>query len=61
MATLVITIVTPDSIAAVRDALSTTPSTGSIVDPLSIDHIARYVDAVANGSYNHTSVTTAIS
>lgn len=61
MATLVITIVTPDSVAAVRDALNTTPTTGSIVESLSVDHIARYIDGLANGSLNKTSVTTAIS
>ena len=61
MATLVITIVTPDTVAAVTDALNTTPATGAIVESLSIDHIARYIDALANGSYNKTSVTTAIS
>jgi len=61
MATLVITIVTPDSVASVQDALNTIPTTGTIVEPSSIDHIARYIDGVANGSLNHTSVTTAIS
>lgn len=61
MATLVITIVTPDSVASVTDALSTVPTSGAITDPLSIDHIARYVDGIANGSLNSTSVTTAIS
>lgn len=61
MATLVITIVTPDSVAAVRDALNTTPTTGTIVESLSVDHIARYIDGLANGSLNKTSVTTAIS
>ena len=61
MATLVITIVTPDSVASVTDALNTIPATGSITEPSSIDKIARYIDGVANGSLNHTSVTTAIS
>lgn len=61
MATLVITIVTPDSVASVTNALNTIPATGSIVEPLSIDHIARYIDGVANGALNHTSVTTSIS
>jgi hypothetical protein len=61
MATLVITIVTPDSVASVTDALNTVPSSGSITEPSSIDHIARYVDGLANGSLNMTSVTTAIS
>ena len=61
MATLVITVVTPDSVAAVRDALNTTPTTGTIVESLSIDHIARYIDGLANGSLNKTSITTAIS
>lgn len=61
MATLVITIVSPDSIADITDALNTTPATGTIVENLSIDHIARFVDGVANGSINSTSVTTAVS
>lgn len=61
MATLVITIVTPDSVASVTNALSTVPATGTITDPLSRDHIARYIDGVANGSLNATSVTTAVS
>lgn len=61
MATLVITIVTPDTVADVTNALNTIPATGSIVEPSSIDKIARYIDGVANGSLNHTSVTTAIS
>jgi len=61
MATLVITVVTPDSVAAVRDALNTVPTTGTIVESSSVDHIARYIDGLANGSLNKTSVTTAIS
>lgn len=61
MATLIVTIVTPDTVADVTDALNTIPATGSIVESSSIDHIARYIDGVANGSLNHTSVTVAIS
>ena len=61
MATLVITIVTPDTVADVTAALNTIPATGSITEPSSIAQIARYVDGVANGALNHTSVTTAIS
>lgn len=61
MATLVITIVTPDSVASVTDALNTVPATGTIVESSSVDHIARYIDGLANGSLNKTSVTTAIS
>lgn len=61
MATLVITIVTPDSVADVTNALNTIPATGSIVERSSIDHIARFIDGVANGSINSTSVTTAVS
>lgn len=60
MATLTITIVTPDTAADVTAALSTIPATGAITEPSSIDKIARYVDGLANGSLNKTSVTTAI-
>lgn len=61
MATVIITIVTPDTVADVTNALNTLPATGTIVESSSIDHIARYIDGVANGSLNHTSVTTAVS
>lgn len=61
MATLVITVVTPDSVASVTNALNTIPATGTINEPLSIDHIARYIDGLANGALNKTSVTTSIS
>lgn len=60
MATLTITIVTPDTVADVTNALNTVPATGLITESSSIDHIARYIDGVANGSLNHTTVTTAV-
>jgi hypothetical protein len=59
MATLVITIVTPDSIAMVTDQLQ---GVGTITqDSDAQDRVARYVDGVANGAFTMTSVTTAVS
>lgn len=56
-ATLVLTIVSPDSIQCMKDLLLTNPQTGAIPDPLSRDHIARYITGVADGSIANTSVT----
>lgn len=59
MATLVITIVTPDTVAMVTDQLQ---GVGTIsFDPLAIGRVARYVDGVGNMSFGQTSVTTAVS
>ncbi len=59
MATLVITIVTPQSVQDVTDQLL---GVGTITaDPNSQDRVARYVDAIATGAYKMTSVTTAVS
>jgi len=58
MATLVVTIVTPDSVAMVTDQLQ---GVGTITDPEAIDRISRYITGIADGSFNETSVTTAVS
>lgn len=59
MATLVVTIVTPDSVAMVTDQLQ---GVGTITnDSAAIDRISRYVDGVATGAFGQTSVTTAVS
>lgn len=59
MATLVITIVTPDSVAMVTDQLQ---GVGTIShDSAAIDRIARYVDGVATEAFGQTSVVTSIS
>lgn len=59
MATLVITIVTPDTIAMVTDQLQ---GVGTIsFNPNAIDRVARYIDGVATMAFGQTSVTTSIS
>lgn len=59
MATLVITIVTPMTVADITDQLQ---GVGTITaSPNAQDRVARYVDGVANGAFNMTSVTTAVS
>ena len=59
MATLVITIVTPDTVAMVTDQLQ---GVGTITnDSAAIDRVSRYVDGVAIGAFGQTSVTTAVS
>lgn len=59
MATLVITIVTPMSVADVTDQLQ---GIGTITaTPNAQDRVARYVDAIATGTFGMTSVTTAVS
>ena len=59
MSTLVITIVTPMSVADVTNQLS---SVGTITDsPNAQDRVARLVDAYATGAFTMTSVTTAVS
>jgi hypothetical protein len=58
-ATLVITIVTPQTVADVTDQLL---GVGTITaDSNAIDRVARYVDAVATGAFKNTSVVTSIS
>lgn len=58
-ATLVITIVTPNSVADVTDQLQ---GVGTITaTPNAQDRVARLVDAIATGAYSMTSVTTAVS
>ena len=54
--TLVLTIVIPDAVQSFKDQLDTDPDTGAIVDPESIAKIARFIDGIANGSINATSV-----
>jgi cell division protein FtsX len=62
MATLVVTIVTPDTTAMIADQLQEpTGSTTLTNDSAAIDRIARYVDGVATGAFGQTSVTIAIS
>jgi hypothetical protein len=59
MATLVITVVTPDSVAMVTDQLQ---GVGTIThDSAKIDIVARYLDGVATAAFGETSVTTAVS
>lgn len=59
MATLVITIVTPDSVASVTDQLQ---GVGTITQDSNKQAIAaRYIDGIAQGAFNMTSVTTAVS
>jgi hypothetical protein len=59
MSTLVITIVTPDSVQMVTDQLQ---GVGTIThDSAAIDRVARYLDGVASGAFGETSATTAVS
>lgn len=59
MATLVITIVTPDTVNMVTDQLQ---GVGTITqDSNAQDRVARYVTGVASGEFGMTSVTTAVS
>jgi hypothetical protein len=59
MATLVITVVTPDTVAMVTDQLQ---GVGTIShDSEAIDRISRYLTGVADGAFGETSVTTAVS
>jgi hypothetical protein len=59
MATLVITIVTPDSVAMVTDQLQ---GVGTIShDSSKISILARYLDGIAESSFGETSTTTAVS
>ena len=58
-ATLVITIVTPQTVADVTDQLL---GVGTITaDSNAIDRVARYIDGVASGAFKNTSVVTSIS
>jgi hypothetical protein len=63
MATLVITIVTPDSVADVTDRLILDGGSPHTIteSPLAQDRVARFVDGVANAAYNQTSFTVAVS
>lgn len=62
MATLVVTIVTPDTAAMIADQLQEpTGSTTLTNDSAAIDRISRYVDGVATGAFNQTSVTISVS
>lgn len=59
MATLVITIVTPDTVAMVTDQLQ---GVGTITeDSNAQSRVARYIDGIAQGALGMTSVTTAVS
>jgi cell division protein FtsX len=61
MATLTVTIVTPDSDAMIADQLQEPTGTTVITnDSAAIDRIARYVDGVATGAFGQTSVTLSI-
>jgi len=61
MATLVITIVTPDSVAMVTDQLQGVGTTSNSNNAEAIMRAARYLEGVSNGSFNQTSFTTAVS
>jgi len=63
MATVVITIVTPDSAAMVKDQMQLNGNSPYTItsEPLTIDRVARYVDGVAVQSFGLTSATVAIS
>lgn len=58
MATIVITIVTPMTVADVTDQLQ---GVGTVVSPNHVARIARLVDGYADGAFNRTSVTVAVS
>jgi cell division protein FtsX len=61
MATLTVTIVTPDSDAFIADQLQeTTGSTTITNDSAAIDRVSRFVDGVATGAFGQTSVTISI-
>lgn len=62
MATVVITIVTPDSAAMVADQLQVVGSSPyTLTSPNAQDRVARYVDGVAFRAFGQTSFTVAIS
>lgn len=63
MATLVVTIVTPDTVAMIKDQLLVNGSSPYTVtqSPNTQDRVARFVDGVATGAFNLTSFTIAIS
>ena len=62
MATLVVTIVTPDTDVMIADQLQEPTGTTTITnDSAAIDRVSRYVNGVANGAFGQTSVTIAIS
>lgn len=58
MATLTVTIVTPDSVAMVTDQLQGVGTISHDSEKLMI--LARYIDGIANSSFNETSTTTAV-
>ena len=61
MATLIVTIVTPDSAAMIADQLQEpTGSTTISNDSAAIDRVSRYVNGVATGAFGQTSVTLSI-
>jgi len=55
--TLVLTIVSPDSVAAQETSLNTIPVTGAVTERSSIAQIARYIQGIADGAISNTSVT----
>jgi cell division protein FtsX len=62
MATLVVTIVTPDTTAMIADQLQEpTGSTTISNDSAALDRVSRYVQGVANGAFGQTSATISIS
>jgi cell division protein FtsX len=61
MATLIVTIVTPDTVAMIADQLQEPSGSTTITnDSAAIDRVSRYVDGVANGAFGQTSVTISI-
>jgi hypothetical protein len=59
MATLVITVVVPDSVNMVTDQLQ---GVGTITsDPNAQDRVARYIEGVATGAFGLSTFTTAVS
>lgn len=63
MATLVVTIVTPDTVAMIQDQLLLNGSSPFTVtdSPNAQDRVSRFVDGVATGAFGLTTFTVAIS
>lgn len=64
MATVVITIVTPDSVADVEGnhlQFVTGASPYTLTNPQAKDRVARYIDGIAQAALNETSFTVAVS
>lgn len=58
MATLTVTIVTPDTDAFIADQLQRPTGSHAITnDSAAIDRVSRFIDGVATGSFGQTSVT----